>query len=271
MILVRAEQLKADGPRPGRRQGKPPAPLACASRTASLTRAPRRAGTVSSTRTSGMPAGPIWPALDCGVSPYPRHDRRRPARPRGRLHGPAPGLRPAGTQPRAAASSSPGRRTTRGPVETDTAPVARRPHPRGERRRGTAAARPGKFLALSGGGMYGAYAVGVLSGWTATGTRPVFDVVTGVSTGALIATYAFLGPEYDRPMVGCTPRSPTATSTAGGPPGGPVLRLGRLLGPAQAADRRRRWTTPSSRPWPRPTPPAGGCTSAPPTSTPAGW
>jgi hypothetical protein len=66
---------------------------------------------------------------------------------------------------------------------------------------GTPAARPGKFLALSGGGMYGAYTVGVLAGWTATGTRPCFDVVTGVSTGALIATYAFLGPEYDRPMV----------------------------------------------------------------------
>jgi hypothetical protein len=66
---------------------------------------------------------------------------------------------------------------------------------------GTTAARPAKFLALSGGGMYGAYSVGVLSGWTAAGTRPCFDVVTGVSTGALVATYAFLGPEYDRPMV----------------------------------------------------------------------
>jgi hypothetical protein len=61
--------------------------------------------------------------------------------------------------------------------------------------------RPGKFLALSGGGMYGAYTVGVLSGWTATGSRPRFDVVTGVSTGGLVATYAFLGPEYDAPMV----------------------------------------------------------------------
>jgi hypothetical protein len=49
--------------------------------------------------------------------------------------------------------------------------------------------------------MYGAYAVGVLAGWTATGTRPEFDVVTGVSTGALIANYAFLGKEYDRQMV----------------------------------------------------------------------
>ena len=61
--------------------------------------------------------------------------------------------------------------------------------------------RAGKFLVLSGGGMYGAYTVGVLSGWTAAGTRPPFDVVTGVSTGALIATFAFLGSEYDCSMV----------------------------------------------------------------------
>jgi hypothetical protein len=65
---------------------------------------------------------------------------------------------------------------------------------------GEAAARRGKFLALSGGGMYGAYTVGVLCGWTETGSRPRFDVVTGVSTGALIATYAFLGPEHDPTM-----------------------------------------------------------------------
>ena len=61
--------------------------------------------------------------------------------------------------------------------------------------------KPSRVLALSGGGMYGAYSVGVLSGWTAAGTRPEFDVVTGVSTGGLIATYAFLGTDYDRTMV----------------------------------------------------------------------
>src|SRR5262245_26995968 len=52
-------------------------------------------------------------------------------------------------------------------------------------------------LAMSGGGIYGAFDVGVLAGWSAAGTRPVFDVVTGISTGGLIATFAFLGPHYD--------------------------------------------------------------------------
>jgi hypothetical protein len=56
---------------------------------------------------------------------------------------------------------------------------------------------PRNILVLSGGGMNGAYTAGVLKGWTASGTRPQFDVVTGVSTGALIAPFAFLGAEYD--------------------------------------------------------------------------
>lgn len=56
---------------------------------------------------------------------------------------------------------------------------------------------PRNVLVLSGGGENGAYTAGVLKGWTASGTRPQFDVVTGISTGALIAPYAFLGPEYD--------------------------------------------------------------------------
>ena len=53
------------------------------------------------------------------------------------------------------------------------------------------------ILALSGGGSYGAYSAGILVGWSAAGTRPQFDVVTGISTGALIAPLAFLGPAYD--------------------------------------------------------------------------
>ncbi|ATQ41569.1 patatin-like phospholipase family protein [Caulobacter mirabilis] len=59
--------------------------------------------------------------------------------------------------------------------------------------------RPGDFnvLALSGGGANGAYGAGVLAGWTAAGKRPQFDVVTGVSTGALTAPFAFLGSQWD--------------------------------------------------------------------------
>jgi predicted acylesterase/phospholipase RssA len=53
------------------------------------------------------------------------------------------------------------------------------------------------FLAVSGGGDDGAFTAGILNGWTATGTRPEFRLVTGVSTGALIAPFAFLGPRYD--------------------------------------------------------------------------
>ncbi|MGV7217594.1 patatin-like phospholipase family protein [Bradyrhizobium sp. UFLA05-112] len=53
------------------------------------------------------------------------------------------------------------------------------------------------YLALSGGGADGAYGVGVLNGWTAAGRRPAFSVVSGVSTGGLIAPFAFLGPQYD--------------------------------------------------------------------------
>ena len=55
----------------------------------------------------------------------------------------------------------------------------------------------GPWLAISGGGSDGAYGGGVLAGWTEAGTRPQFAVVTGVSIGALIAPFAFLGPSYD--------------------------------------------------------------------------
>jgi hypothetical protein len=52
-------------------------------------------------------------------------------------------------------------------------------------------------LALSGGGSNGAYGAGVLVGWTKRGERPEFDIVTGVSTGALTAPFAFLGSSWD--------------------------------------------------------------------------
>ena len=53
------------------------------------------------------------------------------------------------------------------------------------------------FIALSGGGSNGAFTAGLMKGWSETGERPDFEVVTGVSTGALAAPFVFLGPDYD--------------------------------------------------------------------------
>lgn len=53
------------------------------------------------------------------------------------------------------------------------------------------------YLAISGGGENGAFAAGLLLGWTEAGDRPEFTAVTGISAGALIAPFAFLGTEYD--------------------------------------------------------------------------
>ncbi len=75
-------------------------------------------------------------------------------------------------------------------IELSTGPVVlSRTYSRGE--------KSPKYLALSGGGGDGAYGAGLLVGWTASGGRPTFDVVTGVSTGALAAPFVFLGPAYD--------------------------------------------------------------------------
>jgi len=53
------------------------------------------------------------------------------------------------------------------------------------------------YLAISGGGANGAFGAGLLFGWTTAGNRPEFRGVTGISTGAIIAPFAFLGPKYD--------------------------------------------------------------------------
>ena len=50
------------------------------------------------------------------------------------------------------------------------------------------------YLAISGGGANGA---GLMVGWTATGNRPEFRMITGISTGAIMAPFVFLGPKYD--------------------------------------------------------------------------
>ncbi|HEX3397161.1 MAG TPA: patatin-like phospholipase family protein [Steroidobacteraceae bacterium] len=63
------------------------------------------------------------------------------------------------------------------------------------------AGQPVNILALSGGGADGAFGAGALVGLTQSASRPQFSVVTGVSAGALIAPYAFLGPDWDNELV----------------------------------------------------------------------
>lgn len=60
--------------------------------------------------------------------------------------------------------------------------------------------RKTNLLALSGGGDNGAFGAGLLVGWSKRGDRPMFDQVTGISTGALIAPFAFLGTDYDHAL-----------------------------------------------------------------------
>jgi len=62
---------------------------------------------------------------------------------------------------------------------------------------GASYGKPHNYLAISGGGPDGAFGAGLLNGWTETGNRPEFNIVTGISTGALSAPFAFLGPKYD--------------------------------------------------------------------------
>jgi len=81
-------------------------------------------------------------------------------------------------------------------------------------------------LALSGGGANGAFGAGFLNGWTATGKRPVFKIVTGVSTGALMAPFAFLGPKYDAAL-----HEFYTTTTSGD-----IFAIGSILGALLVGD-----------------------------------
>ena len=64
-------------------------------------------------------------------------------------------------------------------------------------------------LALSGGGSGVAFGAGALVGWTRSGTRPEFQIVTGVSAGALLAPLAFLGPSWDHTVTEAFSGGPT--------------------------------------------------------------
>jgi hypothetical protein len=86
-----------------------------------------------------------------------------------------------------------------GPFEREVMTVLAR----GQEFRGAAPGtrtQPLNLLAVSGGGENGAFGAGLLTGWTEQGGRPVFDLVTGVSTGALTAPFAFLGSAYDNAL-----------------------------------------------------------------------
>ena len=99
------------------------------------------------------------------------------------------------------------------------------------------------YLALSGGGGDGAYGAGVLNGWTASGTRPDFTIVSGVSTGALIAPFAFLGPAYD-PYLTDIYTSGIAGSLVQSPSLANVLFGSGLFGDGRLRDLIARYVTP---------------------------
>jgi predicted patatin/cPLA2 family phospholipase len=82
--------------------------------------------------------------------------------------------------------------------ERDIAAIVMADPPNAGRRSGPGVHRPiSNLLAISGGADDGAFGAGLLVGWSETGTRPSFDLVTGISSGALIAPFAFLGRERD--------------------------------------------------------------------------
>jgi hypothetical protein len=107
--------------------------------------------------------------------------------------------------------------------------------------------RSHEYLLLSGGGAQGAFGAGLLVGWTASGSRPDFEVVTGVSTGALIAPFAFLGPRTigssRRPTPACRPRTWSSAAACSRSSGA----MPRPIRAGCARSSRATWTTRRSR------------------------
>lgn len=101
---------------------------------------------------------------------------------------------------------------------------------------------PFAYLALSGGGGDGAYGAGILNGWTESGTRPEFSLVSGVSTGALIAPFAFLGSGYDSYLTDIY-TSGIASSLVQSPSVTNVLFGSGLFGDGRLRDLVRRYVT----------------------------
>ena len=102
---------------------------------------------------------------------------------------------------------------------------------------------PFAYLALSGGGGDGAFGAGLLNGWTESGKRPEFSLVSGVSTGALIAPFAFVGPEYDAYLEDIY-TSGVASTLVQSPSFANVLFGSGLFGDGRLRDLVRRYVTP---------------------------
>lgn len=103
--------------------------------------------------------------------------------------------------------------------------------------------KPFTYLALSGGGGDGAYGAGILNGWSATGKRPEFTLVSGVSTGALIAPFAFLGAAYN-PVLTEIYTSGVASSLVANPSLANVVFGSGLFGDQRLRDLVARYVTP---------------------------
>ncbi|CAA2102634.1 hypothetical protein MBUL_01785 [Methylobacterium bullatum] len=99
------------------------------------------------------------------------------------------------------------------------------------------------YLALSGGGGDGAYGAGILNGWSESGKRPEFALVSGVSTGALIAPFAFLGPAYDSTLTDIY-TSGVASTLVQSPSVANIVFGSGLFGDGRLRDLVRRYVTP---------------------------
>ena len=112
--------------------------------------------------------------------------------------------------------------------------------------------QPHHYLAISGGEPKGAFGAGLLAGWSAAGTRPEFQVVTGISTGALTAPFAYLGSDYDHVIEEMyTQYSTDDLVDKRSPPGCPEFGRDRQHREARSAHRTLRRRRSSRRPWRR--------------------
>lgn len=143
---------------------------------------------------SGAPAGHAAGADRDGLAASAQSKKKK-----------APGKKSKAATPAKPASGEPLPRTPFTAADQDLAAIPNMPDVRFWADSETAYLRAlppqrGPWLILSTGGEDGAFGAGLLGGWSKTGTRPEFALVTGVSTGALIAPYAFLGPAYDEQL-----------------------------------------------------------------------